>query len=296
MGRDVRRHSDLESVIDRIVESYDGPAEINNLDSAALPNERKVIEAYEHLKPVLYMGFYSRRALNRGNLRYGVSEHLYPAAEILVDQIERACTYEQRMGRCPGKPDGWSEEVVLRLFNKLPALRQTLNTDVLAAFHGDPAAPSVEEVVFSYPVVEAVTAYRIAHELHTSGVPLLPRIITENAHSRTGMDIHPAAQIGSSFFVDHCTGVVIGATAVIGNNVKLYQGVTLGALSLTRGEPGAAQDKRHPTLEDNVTVYAGASILGGDTVIGEGSVIGGNVWVTRSVPAGSKIFGRARDV
>ena len=295
MARPLIRIDDLERTIDDVVQSYDGPEEINNLDSAALPNERKVIEAYEHLKPIIYMGFYSKRSLNRGNLRYAVSEHLYPACEILVEQIGRACTYEHRVGRCPGKPPSWGEEATLRLVQRIPMLRARLNGDVLAAFHGDPAAPSVEEVVFSYPSIEAITAYRIAHELHIAGVPLLPRIITEYAHSLTGMDIHPGATVGERFFVDHGTGVVIGATCVIGNDVKLYQGVTLGALSLPRGGSAAPNRQRHPTLEDEVTVYAGASILGGDTVIGKGSVIGGNVWLTRSVPPGSKIFGRARD-
>ena len=190
------------------------------------------------------------------------------------------------------KPEGWSEEVVLRLFEKLPELRKVLNTDVRAAYDGDPAASSIEEVVFSYPSVQAISAYRVAHALHLDDVPMIPRIITEHAHSKTGIDINPGARIGESFFIDHGTGVVIGATAIIGRNVKLYQGVTLGALSVSRGDgrPG----KRHPTIEDDVTIYAGASIHGGETVIGNGSVIGGNVWLTKSVPPGSKIFGRGK--
>ena len=295
MSTELSRHADLTQAIDDLVSSYEGPLEINNLDSAALPNERKVIEAYTHLKPAIYMGFYSKRPLTHGNLRYALSEHIVPASEILVEQIERACTYERRMGRCPGRPPGWSETATLQLIQSLPALRETLNGDVLAAYRGDPAAASVEEVVFSYPSIEAITGYRIAHALHAIGVPLLPRIITEFAHSQTGMDIHPGARIGERFFVDHGTGVVIGATSIIGDDVKLYQGVTLGALSIPKGERPPVTEKRHPTLEDDVTVYAGASILGGDTVIGRGSVIGGNVWLTRSVPPGSKIFGRSRE-
>ena len=193
------------------------------------------------------------------------------------------------------KPEGWSEEVVLRLFQKLPELRRVLNTDVRAAYDGDPAASSIEEVVFSYPSVQAISAYRVAHEMHLEDVPMIPRIITEHAHSETGIDINPEAQIGESFFIDHGTGVVIGATAIIGRNVKLYQGVTLGALSVSRDElTGRRGKKRHPTIEDDVTIYAGASIHGGETVIGKGSVIGGNVWLTKSVPPGSKIFGRAK--
>lgn len=291
------RSGDLEGAISRIVDSYEGPEAINNLESAALPNRRRVIEAFNHLKPAVYMGFYSLRSLNPDNLRYSVSEHVYPACEILEEQITRAITYEERVGRSKQvKPKGFAYDAVLRLFNKLPQLRTELNADVIAAYEGDPAAKSVEEIVFSYPAIEAITAHRVAHELFKEGVPMVPRIISEYAHSRTGVDIHPGAQIGNSFFLDHGTGVVIGETSRIGNNVKIYQGVTLGALSTKRSEhTGELPAKRHPTIEDNVTIYSGATILGGNTVIGEGSIIGGNVWLVRSVPAGSKIFGRARE-
>jgi serine O-acetyltransferase len=295
MARPLIRTHELEQAIDEVVASYDGGEEINNLESAALPNKRAVVEALEHMKPVVYMGFYSMRELNRDNLRYSVSEHLYPAYEILVEQIARAVTYEEKSGRSSlPRPAGWNEEVVLRLFRKLPELRRTLNADVLAAFDGDPAARSIEEIVFSYPAIEAITTHRLAHVLYLERVPMIPRIWGEWAHSRTGIDINAGAAIGQRFFIDHGTGVVVGETAVIGNNVKLYQGVTLGALSTTRpGHGGGA--KRHPTLEDDVTIYSGATILGGDTVIGRGSVIGGNVWLVKSVPPGSKIFGRARE-
>ncbi len=287
------RHKQLEAAIDAVTASYDGPEEINNLESAALPNTRKVIEAFNHLKPVIYLGFYSLRSLNRDNLRHGISEHLYPAFEILTDQIQRAVTYEKRRG-CPlGVPEGWSHAVVLRLFNRLPELRRCLNSDVVAAFRGDPAAASVEEVIFSYPSIEAITAHRFAKVLYDEGVPMLPRIIAEHAHAETGIDVHPGASIGSHFFLDHGTGVVIGETTQIGNHVKVYQGVTLGALSTTRAEV-EERKKRHPTIEDGVTIYAGATILGGETVIGEGSTIGGNVWIVKSVPPNSKIFGRPR--
>jgi serine O-acetyltransferase len=295
-GREPERHQDLEDVIDVIAQSYGGDEEINNLDSAALPNKRAVITAFNHIMPVLYMGFYSTRALNRTNLRYAISEHLYPAQDILVEQIDRAVRYHERMGRLTEKQsEGWSEDVVLRLLEKIPELRRILNSDVRAAYDGDPAASSIEEVIFSYPSVQAITAYRVAHELCMANVPMIPRIISEYAHSTSGIDINPCAQIGESFFIDHGTGVVIGATAVIGRNVKLYQGVTLGALSVPRNEArGCHATKRHPTIEDDVTIYAGASIHGGDTVIGKGSVIGGNVWLTKSVPPGSKIFGRGK--
>jgi serine O-acetyltransferase len=295
-GREPQRHQDLENVIDVIAASYDSDDEINNLDSAALPNKRAVITALNHIMPVIYMGFYSTRPLNRTNLRYALSEHLYPAQDILVEQIDRAIRYQEQMGQLEEtKPDGWSEDVVLRLFEKIPELRRILNSDVRAAYDGDPAASSIEEVVFSYPSVQAISAYRVAHELCLAQVPMIPRIITEHAHSKTGIDINPGAQIGECFFIDHGTGVVIGETAVLGRNVKLYQGVTLGALSIPRDEVDPRRGrKRHPTIEDDVTIYAGASIHGGETVIGKGSVIGGNVWLTKSVPPGSKVFGRAK--
>lgn len=287
---------DLESAIDAVVASYDGPEEINNLKSAALPNRRAVIEAYQHLVPTLFMGFYSTRALNRTNLRHSVSEHLYPAYEILVDQIARARSFEVCSDRLAPCADGWAEEVVLRLFSKLPSLRRSLAGDVQAAYRGDPSASSIEEVVFSYPGVRALAAYRIAHVLYEERVPMIPRIIAEDAHSETGIDIHAGAKIGDRFFLDHGTGVVIGETCEIGSNVKMYGGVTLGALSVTRKRSsGAARDKRHPTIGDNVTIYSGAKILGGDTTIGEGSIIGGNVWLVESVPPHSRIFGRERE-
>jgi serine O-acetyltransferase len=293
----VQRTRELEAAIDAVVVSYDGPEEINNLESAALPNKRAIIEAFKHLKPVVYMGFYSHRSLNRDNLRYAVSEHLYPAYEILVEQIRRAVTYDQSAGRSPGYAEGWSEEVVLQLLHALPEIRRMLNVDVLAAYEGDPAARSIEEVVFSYPIIEAITAHRLAHFLYEQQVPMIPRIISEYAHGETGVDIHPGARIGEGFFIDHGTGVVIGETAELGRCVKMFQGVTLGAISTKRsdyaGKPLPA--KRHPTIEDNVTIYAGATILGGETVIGAGSIIGGNVWLIKSVPPGSKIFGRGKD-
>lgn len=294
MRREPKRYRDLERSIDGVVASYTGELDIDNLESAALPNLRAVVEAFQHLKHVIYMGFYATRSLNRDNLRQLIGEHMYAAHHLLMEQIERALNYEHWMGRSEDSPlpAGSGEVVVLRLFDSIPELRRRLNGDVKAAYEGDPAAESVEEVVFSYPSVEAVTAYRIAHELRLAGVPMIPRIITEHAHSQTGIDIAPGARIGERLFIDHGTGVVVGDTAVIGDDVKIYQGVTLGALSIPDRED---KRKRHPTLEDRVTVYSGATILGGDTVIGAGSTIGGNVWLTKSVPPDSKIFGRPRE-
>jgi len=292
MRSEPRQYKALEEAIDAIVESYETPVPINDLQSAALPNQRRIIEALHELEPVLYMGFYATRALSRDNLRHGLAEHLYRAHDLLVEQIERALGYAGWHGlRQTPPPPGSGEDLVLALFRKIPELRRKLNLDVLAAFEGDPGAESIEEIVFSYPSIAAITAYRVAHELWRLRIPMIPRILTEYAHGTTGIDIHPGATIGQSFFIDHGTGVVIGETAVIGDRVKLYQGVTLGALSVPHR---SVATKRHPTLEDEVTVYAGASILGGDTVIGRGSVIGGNVWLVQSVPPGSKVFGRSK--
>ena len=293
MRTEPKRFRELEEAIDGVVASYTGALEIDNLESAALPNKRAVIEAFDHIKHALFMGFYSTRTLTSDNLRQGLAEHLYAAHVTLVEQIERALTYDHWMGRTARSlPAGSGEEVVLALLRDLPELRRLLNADVRAAYDGDPSARNVEEIVFSYPSVEAIVAYRIAHRLRRANVPMIPRIITEHAHSRTGIDISPGAQIGERFFIDHGTGVVLGETSVCGNDVKLYQGVTLGALSVPNRD---ANGKRHPTVEDGVTIYAGATILGGDTVIGAGSIIGGNVWLTKSVPPGSRVFGRARD-
>jgi serine O-acetyltransferase len=290
MRNEPSRFGELEAAIDGVVASYTGELEIDNLESSALPNKRAVVDAIDHLKPALFMGFYATTALSRENLRQYVAEHLYAAYRLLVDQIERALTYDHWVGRTNARlPAEPGEEVVLGLFRELPELRRVLNADVCAAYDGDPAAKNVEEIVFSYPSIEALVAYRVAHVLYRAGVPMIPRIITEQAHSRTGIDISPGASIGERFFIDHGTGVVIGETTLIGNDVKLYQGVTLGALSVPRRDEDG---KRHPTLEDRVTIYAGATILGGETVIGTGSTIGGNVWLTSSVPPGSRVFGR----
>ncbi len=293
----VKTYESLETVIDAVAASYTGEHEIDSLESAALPNRRAIIEALNHLKPVIFMGFYSTRPLNRGNLRYAVSERLYPAYEILVEQISRAVQFEQICHRITvARDEEWPRQVVLRLFESLPRLRDLLNEDIAAAFAGDPAAKSVEEIIFSYPAVQAITTYRVAHELYCQGVPMIPRMLSEHAHGKTGIDIHPGASIGRGFFIDHGTGVVIGETSVIGNHVKLYQGVTLGALSVSREDEAKwhTSKKRHPTLEDNVTVYSGATILGGDTVIGESSVIGGNVWIVESVSPHSRVTYDAR--
>ncbi len=285
----------LEKVLDRLVESYEGPEEINSLETYALPNRRAVISAFQHLQHLLFLGYFSTRPLQKTTLRMALAEHLLPAQEILCEQIQRAAAWQDRdKPKTERKPTGWCQDSVLELLNELPEIRRKLHGDIAAAYMNDPAAESVEEVVFSYPGLVAITAYRIAHVLYEQGVPMIPRIISEFAHTRTGVDIHPGARIGERFFIDHGTGVVIGATSDIGDDVKIYQGVTLGALSVRGDVPRGRENaqKRHPTLEDSVTVYAGSTILGGETVIGAGSMIGGNVWLIKSVPPGSRIYHR----
>ncbi len=286
------RTDSLDAVLDALVRSYRESGPLNNLETHALPNRREVVQAFVHLQHLMFLGYFSTRALSEKTLQLALSEHLLPAHELLCTQVARAAAWADRdIAAEERRCEGWCRDAVDVLFQRLPALRDLLRDDVHATFNNDPAAESLEEVIFCYPGVTALTAYRIAHVLHQEGVPLLPRLLTEHAHSITGIDIHPGASIGQRLLIDHGTGVVIGATAVIGDDVRIYQGVTLGAhtvdpdLPRTRG----SQKKRHPTLEDGVTVYAGATILGGETIVGARSVIGGNVWLTRSVPPDSRI-------
>jgi serine O-acetyltransferase len=237
------------------------------------------------------------------HLKFAVAERVSRVARNLTEEIQKCLCFQRGLeteDRCAQRKhdadiDGCrhrAEVITSELIEMIPELRRRIRLDVEAAFRGDPAAKSKEEVILAYPGVEAVLVYRLAHELHTRGVPLLPRMMTEWAHGRTGIDIHPGATIGEYFFIDHATGVVVGETTVIGDRVKIYQGVTIGALSVKKEE---ANVKRHPTIEDEVTIYSGATILGGETVIGKGSIIGGNVWITSSVPPGSRIFYKPDD-
>jgi serine O-acetyltransferase len=282
----------LGRIADAVAASYEHGRPIDSLETTALPNRRQIVAALREIEHVVYMGFYSTRTLSRVNLRHHIGEHLHRAAEILVEQTARAVGYHRNRGLGPSQSDAaWSEQVVMEMLGELPRLRDQLALDVQAAFDGDPAAKSIEEVIFSYPAIQAITIHRVAHELYLRGVPMVPRIMAEHAHGQTGIELHPGAMIGKRFFIDHGTGVVVGETSVIGDNVKLYQGVTLGALSVARDEAGDVirEIKRHPTIEDDVTVYAGATILGGNTVIGRGSVIGSNTWITGSVPPGTRV-------
>lgn len=258
-----------------------------------LPQKREVIAILRGLQEVIYPGYFGDQALYREYLHAHLADQLYALSKRLEAEVRKAFAAQCRRpgGEVVRHPEKDAGAVVLAFFERLPQVMELIATDVVAAYEGDPAATCLEEVILAYPGLKAVFTYRLAHELHQLGVPLIPRIMTEFAHNETGVDIHPGAKIGREFFIDHGTGVVIGETAEIGDRVKLYQGVTLGALSFPRDERGKLKRgiKRHPTLEDDVVVYAGATILGGETVVGRGSVIGGNVWLTTSVPPYSKV-------
>lgn len=245
--------------------------------SPAFPSPAEVSHLFTQLLGVLFPDF---------------STHSYPTVADFESYCNGLQSSLQEMVRlAPGLRSLHEKEIASRFFEALPDVHQKLEHDIFAMYEGDPAAKSTSEVVRTYPGFYAIAAYRLAHELHRLGVGGIPRVITEHAHSKTGIDIHPGARIGEHFCIDHGTGVVVGETTVIGNHVKLYQGVTLGALSVDKHD---AEKKRHPTIEDHVVIYAGATILGGETVIGHDSIIGGNVWLTRSVPAYSKIYYQAK--
>jgi len=278
----------IQNLVGRITQTYKDDTGINFIDASNLPVRDKILEILGLLMEVLFPGYTGRRTVTKANINYVIIDILYHVYTELSEQIERAYRYRCRMENCDtGDCRRMAQDAVQYLLTQLPKIRQTLKGDVAAAFDGDPAAKSYEEIVLSYPCIIAIATYRIAHELYIKQVPLIPRIMTECAHAQTGIDIHPGAKIGKNFFIDHGTGVVIGETTVIGENVKIYQGATLGALSFPKDERGRIikGGKRHPTIQDNVTIYAEATILG-DVVIGKAAVIGGNVWIKQSVPPG----------
>ena len=293
MREELRRVGELPSIASAILETYDRQNITNHIASARLPSRPEVIRSLEILFEILYPGYFGEQGLDDANIAYVVGHRLNELYPLLTEQVYHAIKHEcRRLGSVCSHCKLRSEDVAIDFLRTLPRLRELLAEDVQAAFDGDPAAKSHDEVIFSYPATVAITTYRLAHELLELEVPLLPRMMTEYAHSVTGIDIHPGARIGRRFFIDHGTGVVIGETTVIGDDCKLYQGVTLGALSFPKDERGKLirGRKRHPTLEDRVTVYAGATILGGQTVIGHDSVIGGNVWLTDSVPPHTRVL------
>lgn len=268
----------LGALVDALIESYDSDGE--RFERPRLPARESIDATLELVRRILFPGFYNDESPPRASRRFRVGTWLCGLFGDFARVVYRSLLHEQ-----PDRPSpvlrSQARAITEAFIADLPALRRALLLDARAAFDGDPAAHSVEEVILTYPGFHAITAYRIAHWLQTAAVPFVPRAMTESAKTRTGIDIHPGARIGQRFFIDHGTGVVIGETTEIGDDVKIYQGVTLGALSVHRDMAG---HKRHPTLEDGVVIYAGATVLGGETVIGKGSVIGGNVWLTESVP------------
>jgi len=258
-----------------------------------LPQPEAAQAIIDTLRQILFFGYIGRQDLNPEDIGPHMASLMQRAFDLLSTQIARSFRHDCKKEHTPcDQCRGRGERETRSLMGRLPDLRECLEEDVQAAYDGDPAAKNNDEIVFSYPGLYAITVHRIAHELYIQEVPLLPRLLSETAHSATGIDIHPGAAIGRSFFIDHGTGVVIGETTTIGDHVKIYQGATLGALSFPSDACGALIRgvKRHPTLEDHVTIYAGATLLGGDTVVGAGSVIGGSVWLTHSVPPGTKVI------
>ncbi|WP_442510730.1 serine O-acetyltransferase EpsC [Novipirellula sp. SH528] len=291
MSSDFRLKEQLPELTEQIVATYTPDDALNHLGHCPLPSYTAVVEILLDLKDVLYPGYRRKTGLHAGNVGYHVGSLIDSLHDQLTTQIARALRHEHRVQKnhmdCESDIDfeAKGQAMAIELLKRIPELRRILATDVQAAYDGDPACQTSDEVVFCYPGFEAITVYRIAHQLVKLHVPFIPRMMTEWAHKQTGIDIHPGATIGDHFFIDHGTGVVIGETCVIGRGVKLYQGVTLGALSFKTDDDGQLirGTKRHPTIEDGVVVYANATILGGKTTIGKDSVIGSSVWITKSV-------------
>ena len=272
-----------------LVGSYAKTGGINHLDGKNLPSKRVVTALTLDLLRLLFPGFFDEKLIHSSELRVETATLLDSVLATLEPEIRKSLDYHPPEGLRRKDIPGEAHKLTVEFLTKLPALREILRTDVEAAFDGDPAAASREEIIVSYPFVEAIAVQRMAHELFIKNVPLVPRVMTEWAHLRSGMDLHPGAQIGSHFFVDHCTGTVVGETANIGEHVKMYHGVTLGAKSTAGGQQLRGK-KRHPTIEDRVTIYPGATILGGETIIGAGSTIGGNVFIMESVQPNSLVI------
>lgn len=280
---------DLHDITESILNDFDKGRFIDKTDIKNQPDKNVIIDILTKLQEIIFPGFFKPRTYKTYTVKATVSMLLEDVLYNLKGEIVKTLKYDTAFANSTDcEISGEAHRIAVEFLKKIPLIREYISGDVDAGFDGDPAAYNREEIVVTYPGFYAITVNRIAHELHLLGVPLIPRIMTEHAHSLTGIDIHPGATIGKNFFIDHGTGIVIGETTVIGDNVKIYQGVTLGALS-TRGGQSLKSTKRHPTIEDNVTIYSGATILGGDTVIGEGATIGGNTFITSSVEAGSKI-------
>ena len=277
----------LQPIKDALLASYEADGGINHLDGVNLPSQRSINELASECMHLLFPGYFEDSGLKKEDVPAHIDRLLTRVESRLTAEIEKSFTFAK-----DPDPAGHAREAAAETLRRFPEMRKIIQTDVAAAYDGDPAARSIEEIILAYPCVLVISLQRLAHVLYLLGVPLLPRMLTEYGHERTGADIHPGAEIGTHFFIDHCTGVVIGETATIGRHVKLYQGVTLGAKSFevdATGNPVKGV-KRHPDIEDNVTVYPGATILGGSTVIGKHAVIGSHVWLMKSVPPNSVVY------
>ncbi len=287
-----RYRSRIPDLAESIITSCQDRQCFTHIDYDPIPSEGYVVDIIDKLREVLFPGYFSREKIDPVSLKYTMGQAVTALFDMLSEQITHSIRhdcfrYDLSCSDCGDR----GHEIALTVLESIPSIRKILATDIRAAYEGDPAAKSHDEIIFSYPGIYAISVYRVAHRLFELNVPLLPRIMTEHAHSITGIDIHPGAKIGESFVIDHGTGVVIGETTEIGNNVRIYQGVTLGALSLPKNAGEKLRGKkRHPSIENDVIIYSGATILGGDTVIGERSVIGGNVWITESVPPDTTVM------
>lgn len=292
----------MHSIIASVLDSYHKIGGINHITGPKMPSRRTMEQIVEDLEAVIFPGYHEEEPARVENLKFALGEKVNRIARGLTEEIHKCLCFQHdvRDEDCPHMREGKlatecrdeAEQIGMDLLSQIPEIRRRVRMDVEAAFDGDPAAKSHEEVILAYPGIEALLVHRVAHVLWNRGVALLPRMMSEYVHGKTGIDIHPGATIGDYFFIDHASGVVVGETTIIGNNVKIYQGVTVGAVSVKKEE---ASIKRHPTIEDDVTIYAGATILGGETVIGKGSLIGGNVFITQSVPPNSRVFYKPSD-
>lgn len=290
--------AEVPAIVDKLVATCSKEGCFDHVSAEPIPQREAVIDILRRLALILYPGYFIRTRLDSTNLEYYLGQQVVGLYEVLSDQIILAIRHDCiRQNQACVHCESLGHQLAVEFLRDLPDMRTMLAKDIRAAFDGDPAAKSYDEIIFSYPGIWAIMVYRIAHKLYHQKVPLMPRIMTEYAHSRTGIDIHPGAHIGESFFIDHGTGVVIGETCTIGNRVRIYQGVTLGALSLSKVDCKRLRSKkRHPSIEDDVIIYANATILGGDTVVGKRSVIGGNVWLTHSVAPDTEVFIKKQDL
>ncbi|HON85254.1 MAG TPA: hypothetical protein PK864_04405 [Syntrophorhabdaceae bacterium] len=287
-----QKRAELPKYIDRIIGLYNRDGRFHHILPESIPSKEAIVDIIGRTLKIIYPGYFTSERLDEVKIQYYFGQKVTELFDTLSEQVTLAIRHDcLRFNRPCVHCEEKGQEIALQFIGAIPEIQLMLSKDVRAAYEGDPASCHFDDIIFCYPGLYAISVYRIAHWLHIHEVPLIPRIMTEYAHSLTGIDIHPGVEIGESFFIDHGTGVVIGETTKIGNRVRIYQGVTLGALSLSKEEvESLRRKKRHPTIEDDVIIYANATILGGNTVIGARSVIGGNVWLTESIPPDTEVF------